>query len=113
GESFAVLRKNLGVKHPIPLDVVLYEADQVQTPFMLYIEPGRIDGLQFDEFGNPTFYDLMHQHPGNVHQIVYNTVPEKIPADRMLHWFKMRRPGQHRGVPEMASTLNNGAAARR
>jgi capsid protein len=31
----------------------------------------------------------------------------------VLHWFKMRRPGQHRGVPECSSTLNTGAAARR
>jgi capsid protein len=31
----------------------------------------------------------------------------------MLHWFKMRRPGQHRGIPECTSTLNTGAAARR
>ena len=38
---------------------------------------------------------------------------ERIAADRVLHWFKMRRPGQHRGVPECASTLNTGAAARR
>jgi len=31
----------------------------------------------------------------------------------VLHWFKRRRPGQHRGVPELSSTLNVGAAARR
>jgi capsid protein len=34
------------------------------------------------------------------------------PAEFVLHWFKMRRPGQHRGVPECASTLNLGAMAR-
>jgi capsid protein len=38
---------------------------------------------------------------------------ERVPAEFVLHWFKMRRPGQHRGVPEISSTLNLGAAARR
>ena len=113
GEAFAVLRKNSALNFPVALDVVLYEADQVQTPYGLFVEPNRIDGIKFDDFGNPIYYDLMHHHPGNTHQIEYNPVPEQIPADRMLHWFKMRRPGQHRGIPEMASTLNLGAAARR
>jgi capsid protein len=36
-----------------------------------------------------------------------------VPADSVLHWFKLRRPGQHRAVPECSSTLNVGAAARR
>jgi capsid protein len=39
--------------------------------------------------------------------------PEQVPAKFVTHWFKMRRPGQHRGIPECASTLNLGASARR
>lgn len=113
GEAFGVLRKNPGVKHPIPLDVVLHEADQVQSNWAWQMEPGRIDGIKFDEFGNVLWFELLKNHPGATNLINYDPQPERVPADRMLHWFKMRRPGQHRGVPEMASTLNLGAAARR
>jgi capsid protein len=38
---------------------------------------------------------------------------EQVPAAYVTHWFKLRRPGQHRGIPECASTLNLGASARR
>lgn len=113
GEAFGVLRKNPKVDHAIKLDVQLYEAEQVQTPYMPYGTKGYIDGIQFDEFGNPAFYDLLVEHPGAVNRQTFNMDAEKVPADRMLHWFKMRRPGQHRGVVESASTLNLGAAARR
>jgi capsid protein len=113
GESFAVLRRNPRVNHLIPLDVVLYEAEQIQTPYLPFTEPGYIDGIKFDEFGNPLWYDLLRQHPGMANGMRLDYQTEQVPADRMLHWYKMRRPGQHRGVPECSSTLNVGAAAHR
>ena len=112
GEAFGVIRKNPRVKHPIAIDLVLHEAEQFSTPFIPLSEPGYIDGIRFDEFGNPIWYDLMRRHPGaSVGSL--DMTPERIPASFVLQWFKMRRPGQHRGVPEMASTLNTGAAGRR
>lgn len=114
GEAFAVLRKNPRAKHPIPLDLVLYEAEQCQTPYLPYATDGYIDGIRFDEFGNPTYYEFLHQHPGTTGgALMLNETPELVPAERVLHWFRLRRPGQHRGVPEMGSSLNAGAAARR
>lgn len=112
GESFGVLRRNPQVDHPIKLDIVLYEAEQCQTPD-LWPKEGRIDGIDFDQFGNPTTYHFLRQHPGTSSGLLYDPTPEAVPASMVLHWFKMRRPGQHRGVPEMASTLNVGAGARR
>jgi hypothetical protein len=40
-------------------------------------------------------------------------IAERVSADYMLHLFALERPGQHRGVAEMKSTLNTGAASRR
>lgn len=113
GEAIAVLRRNPRINHPIKLDVVLYETEQCQTPHLPFGEPGRIDGIQFDEFGNPVSYDILQQHPGSATNFSIDQTPERVPANRVLHWFKMRRPGQHRGVPECASTLNLGACFRR
>lgn len=113
GEAFAVLRRNERPGSPIPLDLQLYEAEQIQTPYLPFDQPGYIDGIRFDDSGNPLWYDLLRYHPGTTRGVTYDPVPERIPADRMLHWFRLRRPGQHRAVPEMSSTLNNGAAARR
>lgn len=113
GESIGVMRRNPRVRHPLKLDVVLIETEQCQTPFLPYGETGYIDGIRFDDFGNPVYYDILRGHPGAVNSLTTTLVPEQVAADRVLHWFKMRRPGQHRGVPESASTLNTGAAARR
>lgn len=113
GETFAVIRRNPGVRHTLPLDLVVYEAEQCQTPFLPFGVEGYIDGIKFDEFGNPLWFDILHEHPGTVGALSPTLTPERVPADRVLHWFKMRRPGQHRGVPECASTLNTGAASRR
>lgn len=113
GEAFGVIRYNPRVNHPIKLDVQLVEADQCQSPWVPYDEPNQIDGVKFDEFGNPLWYEFLTEHPGSNSRVNFDSETEKIPAEYVMHWFKRRRPGQHRGVPEMASTLNAGAAARR
>lgn len=113
GEAFAVIRRNPSVRHPIQLDLVLVEAEQCQTPWLPFEEEGYIDGIRFDEFGNPLWYEFLKEHPGSAHRVTFDSQTEKIPAEFVLHWFRCRRPGQHRGVPESASTLNTGAAARR
>lgn len=113
GESLGVMRSNPRLAHPVKLDIVLYETEQCQTPFLPYGAKGYIDGIRFDDYGNPETYDILRVHPGAVDGLGIDLAPERVAADRVLHWFKLRRPGQHRGVPECASTLNLGAAARR
>ena len=113
GEAFAVMRRNPNIRHQIKLDICLYEAEQVQTPYLPYSERGYIDGIKFDDFGNLLWFDILKEHPGTSQSMRLDLKPEQVAAGNVLHWFKMRRPGQHRGVPEMASTLNTGAAARR
>lgn len=112
GESIAVIRRNPRAKHPVLIDLVLYEAEQCQTPYA-WLGEGEVDGIQFDEFGNAVSYRILREHPGTSSLIALTEEPESVPAEMVLHWFKLRRPGQHRGVPEMASTLNLGAGARR
>ncbi len=115
GEGFGVIRRNPGVKHPVKLDYVLHETEQFHTPYLPFGEPGRIDGIRFDEWGNATAYELVKFHPGNSVSgyLSLGQPPEIVPAEFVCQWFKFRRPGQHRGIPEMTSTLNLGAGARR
>jgi capsid protein len=112
GEAFAVVRQNRKIKHAVKLDVVLHETEQCQTPYTR-LEAGKIDGITFDEFGNTDSYEFLKEHPGKTNAINPFGSTESVPANRVLHWFKLRRPGQHRGIPEMTSTLNMGAGSRR
>lgn len=112
GETFGVVRTNPGIRDAVKMDFVLYETEQFQSPYLTVNQPGKIDGMEFDEYGNPTVYELLRAHPGGTWQGVQYDA-ERLPAEYVAHWFTMRRPGQHRGVPETSSTLNVGAASRR
>jgi len=117
GEAFAVLRTNRNIRGPVKLDFVLHETEMCQTPglpFQKDSEDGYIDGIKFDNFGNVQWYDFLKKHPGDSQSFGGKFLEaERVRPDMVAHWFKLRRPGQHRGIPESVSTLNFGAAARR
>jgi len=112
GESFARLQTNPNLRDPVKLDIVPLECDQCSSPYLSYGEPNHIDGIKFDEYGNPVSYDILKDHPGGLWSYganEANSVPERF----MLHWYLLERPKQHRGVPDNSSTLSLTATARR
>ncbi len=113
GESFGILHRDRRLRHPVKINLMLVEAEQCQTPLLPFNDPRYIDGIHFDEYGNVEWYDFLEYHPGSSNHNQLTLQPRRYYPEQVLHWFKLRRPGQHRGVPECASTLNSGAAARR
>lgn len=111
GEALALLVNNRSFGTRVQLDVLPIESEQCQTPGLWGGESDYIDGIKLDEFGNPLWYDILKQHPGGGPSLSMEAM--QVPASQVLHWFRMRRPGQHRGVPEMTSSLSCGAAFRR
>ena len=103
GEAFAILVNNPGVQSPVQLDLMLVEADQVTTPLGFQSGRNYVDGIQFDRYGNPLFYHVLAEHPGDM-GIGYATF-DTIPAAAMLHYFRVDRPGQVRGIPEITPAL--------
>jgi capsid protein len=112
GEGFLVAKQNPGLRDQVKLDIVGIECDQFTTPQLPYNEPNRIDGIKFDEFGNPLYYDLLTYHPGSGWSGLLDQ-PQQVDARYVFHLFREDRPGQHRGIPEVTSTLGLFAAARR
>lgn len=112
GEAFAIATTNLGLRSRVKLDLVLIETEQVQSRFGSLNSNDYADGIKRDEFGNPEWYDVLPQHPGGSSSFLHSD-PVRVPAAQVMHWFLLRRPGQHRGVPELRSTLNVGASSRR
>lgn len=112
GEALGVLITNPNISHRVQLDVLLLETEQCQTPYLPYAERGYIDGIRFDEYNNPLWYDILPYHPGSSWGYAI-TDPIPVPASQVLHWFKLERPGQHRSIPECEATLNVGAMSRR
>jgi lambda family phage portal protein len=122
GEVFAVAFTNPALapdgRSP-QLDVALYEAEQCANPFATPAEPLLIDGIRFDRFGNPVLYYFLRRHPGE--QWLWAAgAPEpdgqfydQIPAGRVFHLFKRRRPKASRGLPALTAGLPLYAILRR
>ena len=104
GEAFAIMGTNPQVPHEIQLDLMLVEADQITSGFGLSLNEHEVDGIIMDDFGNPNSYRLLKYHPGGTQFSRFNDAL-MIPAKSMLHCFRMDRPGQHRGIPELTPAL--------
>ena len=113
GEAFGVLTNNPALESPVKLDLRLVEADQVTSPSVVLLldESQESDGIVFDDHGNPLAYSLLKHHPGG--RGGTGLQADKIPAKSMIHLFRMERPGQTRGVPELTPALPLFAQLRR
>ncbi len=111
GEAFAILINNPRLPHPVKLDLQLIEADQVATPDLGLSANNAVDGIVFDEYGNPIEYHILKAHPGGF--ITPTMQYDRVSASHVIHLFRQDRPGQHRGIPEITPALPLFAQLRR
>jgi lambda family phage portal protein len=117
GEAFAILTSNPDVDGPVKLDLRLIEPDQVTTPLSRRsMTDDGVDGVEYDRFGNPTHYHVLKQHPGAGTLGVTGGSDDdydRIPAASVIHLYRVERPGQSRGIPELTPALPLFAQLRR
>ena len=118
GEAFGLLFTNPRLPdRGVQLDIRLLEADQVASPAYDYqqtVSPdgSLVDGIEMDRHGNVIGYHVLKSHPGSNYLIGINEY-DRVPAEDVLHWFRSTRPGQHRGISELAPCLRLTANMRR
>ena len=106
GEVFVRFRRNSDPRNPIQLQVL--EADYLDTTrhqITSSVTGNIIDhGIELDPDGRKVAYYFYRQHPhGNDLRRQIETV--RVPADEVLHIYYEERPGQLRGVSEMAASI--------
>jgi len=112
GEGFIVFTSNPSLTTSLKLDLRLVEADQVTTPDLSILARNAVDGIVFDEMGNPVEYHVLKSHPGDPRggpSLDY----DRVPAESVVHWFRADRPGQARGIPDIMPALPLFAQLRR
>ena len=112
GETVILKGNNRRSRNPVQLDVRVIEADMLATPNYMDGFPNQVDGIIFDEWGQPIEYHVLKGHPGDVwpwQAWDYET----IDPDDLIHLFRSERPGQQRGIPEMTPALPLFAQLRR
>jgi lambda family phage portal protein len=113
GETFLVLVNNPALRTAVKLDLRLIEADQVTTPDLSVLNDNVVDGIVFDEFGNPVEYHVLKSHPGETTRFSLGLDYDRLPAESVIHYFRVDRPGQSRGVPDITPALPLFAQLRR
>lgn len=115
GEAFLIKQTNKRIQAEAKLTWKLIEADQVGTPFPTpVLKINAVEGIETDDTGIPLFYHVLKAHPGDLTR-PFNAINrfDRVPASAMLHLFRADRPGQKRGVPQLAAALPLFAQLRR
>jgi len=102
GEAFILLAQNPALRANVHLDLQLIEADRV-TDDVIDKDSSSVDGIYYDAYGNPKSYKVMKYHPGSPES--FSQEFKMVRAENMIHYFRMDRPEQHRGIPEITSSL--------
>lgn len=109
GESIIRFRPRLPEQNlRIPLQLQVLESDFLDHARTMGTVNGHIlQGVEFDLFGRRVAYWLYTYHPGGV--LILNPrggiVSQPVPADQILHIYRMLRPGQVRGVPWLSPVM--------
>ena len=92
----------------IPLQLQMLEADFLDQARTMGLINGHVmEGVQFDEEGRRVAYWLFSYHPGGV--LILNPrggiISQPVPAEQVMHVYRVLRPGQVRGVPWLTPVM--------
>jgi len=108
-ESGEVLIRRWRTTDEFPLRLQVLESDFISTTVTQFGENRVIQGIEFDAQGRRVAYHLYKDHPGNTGinspRGFTSLETVRIPAEDILHIFRIDRPGQIRGVPWLAPVM--------
>ncbi len=114
GEAFCELITNNRLFSPSKLDLRLSEADLWTDPTLEFGRQQRyVDGVLYDENWAPISSTRVKEHPGEQFASTFGAETESIQAEFVIHWWRVDRPDQRRGVSELATGLRLFAELRR
>jgi len=84
--------------------VQLVEADMIQNAPGQYSNKNTRDGIEVDDYGAPVSYSIRLDQAD---WKIVKAYGEKTDRPNVIHLFKKERPGQSKGVPFLASVIEN------
>ncbi|MBA8734223.1 phage portal protein [Chromobacterium violaceum] len=94
-------------KLAIPLQFQVLEPDYLDSNKTEDLAGGGfiVAGVQFSAIGQVEGYWMFDRHPGEIGRLSRSLQSKLIPAKEVIHCFRKTRPGQVRGVPELAPVI--------
>lgn len=110
GDIFVNLPRKARPGNPYSLRVNFIEADRVCNPNSQSDTATLIAGVEKDADGAPVRYHVAKFHPGNLRGIKTREwapldIYDKAGRRKVLHIYRKLRPGQTRGVPDLAPVI--------
>ena len=109
GDVFVLLPQKKRFGCPYDLKIQIIEADRVTNKDYANDSEKLSNGIEKDKYGAPTHYHIQKFHPGS--QNYRKTEWQRIPAfsslglRNVIHLYNPSRPGQSRGVPDLAPVM--------
>jgi lambda family phage portal protein len=110
GEVFVRLVKQPFGGSSVPLAIEVLEADLLDDGLNGRSQQGNEIrmGVEVDTWGRPVAYHVLAYHPGDYqfsNQQISTQRHKRVPAEEVIHLYRMERPGQTRGVTWFASAI--------
>ncbi|CAM4135851.1 phage portal protein [Kerstersia similis] len=109
GETLAILRPRLPSDGlTVPLQIQQLEGDHLPVDMSYSLANGHeiVNGVEFDRLNRRAAYHLYTQHPGEYGRVIQGGWETKrFDARRVVHAYQVLRPGQVRGVSDLATIL--------
>jgi len=113
GDVFIVLPRITFSWFPYDLRIQIVEADRVCNKNNAADTDTLAGGIEKDQYGAPLNYHILKKHPGNFRykskkQFEWQIIPafgSELGLRNVIHLFSPDRPGQSRGVPDLASVI--------
>lgn len=111
GDVFVALQRKKRKNWPFQLCLKIIEADHITNPGNGFDSDKISGGVEKDADGEPVAYHILKKHPGGYYPSCETLrVPvysEKTGRRTILHIMKKGRPGQVRGIPELAPVIES------
>lgn len=111
GDSFPVLTAIRRDNWPFTLAIQIIEADRVSNPQNAADKSTQVQGIEKNEQGRPIAAHIADRHPNQWGSYAAPTKWTRIPFRgdsgrvNVIQLFRKKRPGQTRGVPELAPVI--------
>jgi lambda family phage portal protein len=110
GEVFVRLVKQSFGGSPVPLALEVLEADLLDDGLNGRSQQGNEIrmGVEVNDWGRPVAYHFLAYHPGDYqfsNQQISTQRHKRVPAEEVIHLYRMERPGMTRGVTWFASAI--------
>jgi lambda family phage portal protein len=112
GQCFLLAVQVKDSNRTIPLAYQLLESEQLNTTLDWPNSPGNIPegnrirrGIEFDRQHRRVAYHFWTEHPYDYQVVATDTI--RVPASRVLHFFRKTRPSQTQGITWLAPVLQS------